>query len=149
MSVNTLKLIPTSPEYVPRDTVQQRACDLLESFFPDVKETSCETTEAVRFVDQGQNWERVLCPVCGSDLDPEWWSQAMDAAHQTGFKNLLVKVPCCGAVSSLNDLRYELPAGFARFILEVRDPDRDMDDEQLITLEQVLGCKLRKIWARY
>jgi hypothetical protein len=149
MSVNTLKLIPTSPEYVPRDTVQRWACDFLESFFPGAQETTCETTEGVRFIDQGQNWERVRCPVCGSELDPEWWSQAMDAAYQTGFANLLVNVPCCGAVSSLNDLQYELPAGFARFVLKVRDPDKDIDDEQLITLEQVLGCKLRKIWARY
>jgi hypothetical protein len=149
MSVNTLKLIPTSPEYVPRDTVQQRACGLLASYFPGAKETSCETTENVRFIDQGQNWERVRCPVCGCELDPEWWSQAMDTAYQTGLTNLLVNVPCCGAVSSLNDLQYELAAGFARFVLEVRDPGKDIDDKQLKTLEETLGCKLRKIWARY
>jgi hypothetical protein len=149
MSVDTLKLIPVLPEYVPGDAMLRRACDLLESFFPGAKKTSCETTAEVRFIDQGQNWERVICPVCETELEPQWWAQAMDRAHQAGFADLRVNLPCCGAVSSLNDLQYELPAGFARVVLSVRDPDRDIDDKQLETLENVLGCKLRKIWARY
>lgn len=149
MSENVLKLIPASPEHVPKDVVLQRARDLLVAFFPGANEIRLIVTEEVRFVDQGQNWERVLCPICGTELDSEWWQQAMDAAYQRGFTDLLVNLPCCGAVSSLNDLQYEWPAGFARFVLEARSPGGDIDDKQLKILEKALGCKLRKIWARY
>jgi hypothetical protein len=149
MSENILKLISASPDYVPRNVALQRACELLASFFPEANEANCEASEEVRFIDQGQNWERVLCPVCRAELDTTWWQQAMRAASQTGFTDLSVDLPCCGGVSSLNDLQYEWPAGFARFALEVHSPGRDLDDKQLKALEKALGCKLRKIWAHY
>lgn len=134
---------------MPGDAIFQWACDLLDTFFPKAREIRCEITEEVRFIDQGQNWERVLCSVCGAELDPAWWSEAMDAAHQTGFAHLLVKLPCCGSLFSLNDLQYELPAGFARAVLKVYSPGGDIDKRQLRALEKILECKLRKIWARY
>jgi hypothetical protein len=73
----------------------------------------------------------------------------MDAAHQEGFADLSVELPWCGDVCSLNDLRYEWRAGFARFVLKVESPGRDIDGEQLGALETALGCKLRRIWAHY
>ncbi len=149
MSDNILKLIPTTPHYKPGATAIQKACDLLSSYFSEAGEISYSLTEEVCFIDQGENWERVLCPACGIELDTAWWQQAMDTAYQTGFTDLSVNLPCCGVVSSLNDLRYELPAGFARFVLEIRNPDGDIGDDELRSLEQILGCGLRKIWAHY
>lgn len=149
MSDNFLKLIPISPQYVPSTAAICKAYELLSEYLPEADEISYNVTEGVRFIDQGQNWQRVSCPACGNELDAEWWQQAMDAAYQTGFSNLSINLPCCGVTSSLNDLRYEWPAGFARFVLEARNPDADLDGSKLKTLEQILGCKLRKIWARY
>lgn len=148
MSENVLRLISISPEYVPGNASLQRACDILDSFFPKARETRCEVTEKIRFIHQGQNWERVLCPMCKTELDTTWWRQAMNAASQTDFQNLSVATPCCGIVVSLNDLQYEWPAGFARLVLEVYSPGGDIDDSQLRTLEKVLECQLRKIWTR-
>jgi hypothetical protein len=149
MSDNTLKLIPASPHYVPTAVAAQEARDLLAVFFSEAAEISSKFTEEARFVDQGANWERVLCPICGTELDEAWWQKAMDAAYRTNFANLSVILPCCGAMLSLNDLQYEWPAGFARFTLEIRNPGGDLDDYQLRSLEQILGCHLRKIWAHY
>ncbi|MDY7041417.1 MAG: hypothetical protein SVX38_11190, partial [Chloroflexota bacterium] len=134
---------------VPGAAVIHRAYDLLSNYLPGSDEIDYEVTETIRFIDQGENWERVLCPVCGTELDTIWWQEAMDTAYQLGFTDLLVNLPCCSAVSSLNDLQYEWPAGFARFTLEARNPGTDLNDDELKLLEQVLGCKLRKIWAHY
>ncbi len=149
MSDNFLKLIPDIPQYVPSTAAIQNACELLSEYLPSADEISYTITADVRFIDQGQNWKRVLCPVCRAELDKWWWQQAVDAAYRAGFSNLSVKTPCCGAASSLNELQYEWPAGFAQAIVEVHNPSGDVDDDQLKSLEQILGCRLRKIWARY
>jgi hypothetical protein len=149
MSENVLKLIPIWPHYVPNAAAVRTASNLLAQFFPEAEETASRLTDKVRFVDQGENWERVLCPVCGSKLDENWWQEAVDTAYITGFTDLYVDVPCCGARLSLNDLEYVWPAGFARFALEIRNPLADLNKEQLLALEQILGCGIRKVWAHY
>ena len=149
MSDNILKLIPVSPDYVPDVTMIRRVSDLLSEYFPEASGIDYSLTEEVRFIDQGGNWERVLCPVCGTELDAIWWDQAMDAAYLAGFTNLSVRLPCCNTLSSLNGLKYEWPAGFARFALEIRNPGGDLGNGKLKSLEQILKCELRKIWAHY
>ncbi len=56
--------------------------------------------------------------------------QAMDRAHDAQFGDLAVIVPCCEMRFSLDDLCYEWPAGFARFLLEARSPENDLTEEQ-------------------
>lgn len=148
MSSDILKLIPSSPEYVPDEGAQRHIYDLFASCVPRAIVHS-EVTEEVRFIDQGANWERVVCPACGAEIDTEWWQKSMDIAYQTKFTALLVDTPCCGKRYSLNDLCYEWPAGFARFVIEVHNLGMDINDNMVYSLEQILGCKLRKIWAHY
>jgi hypothetical protein len=142
-------LIPKNPRFVPKAAARQRAVDLLQSLVPKAQEIRTRITNDVEFVDQGANFERILCPACGAILDGGWWQQAMKNASQTRFTDLSVTVPCCGAISSLNDLCYEWPAGFARFALEIDSPNADLDEGQIRLLEQALGCDLVKIWAHY
>ncbi len=149
MSIDVLRLIPIEPKFAPGVEAQQRASELFRSFLPLAAEVSAEITADVKFVDQGQNFRRVLCPFCNSALEIEWWRVAMDKAQASGFSHLAVTTPCCGASSSLNDLKYEWPAGFARFVLEAQDPKADLDEQQMQTLAQNIGMKLRKIWAHY
>jgi hypothetical protein len=149
MSVNVLKLIPNDPEFIPSAEAQQRAKDLLASLLPLATEISVEITADVNFIDQGQNFERAFCPQCGTIVDLSWWQSAMDKAHVFKFNNLTVEMPCCGTTSSLNDLHYEWPAGFARFVLEAHNPNADLDSNQILSLEAIIGTPLRKIRARY
>ncbi len=149
MSTNVLKLIPTSPQFVPNEATIDKALKLLAEFFPEARQVTYTVTDQVQFVDPGANFERVSCPLCGTEIDDESWRQAMDAAYQTDFRDLSARVPCCGGVVSLNDLQYEWPAGFARFELQVYEPGADIDDEKLELLRSALGCDLRKIWAHY
>src|SRR5207244_404446 len=105
--------------------------------------------DEVVFVDAGGNWEGVRCPVCDADLE-EWWADAVDKSYQTHFQHLDVVLPCCGAVISLNDLKYPWAVGFARFVLSARDPDiPELPREGVAALEKVLGCGVRAIWVHY
>lgn len=150
MSEDILQLIPTVPAYVPSETSRFLARQRLASWFPDAEKIADHVTEDVEFIDPGTNLERILCPACGKELAILWWHEAMDRAFQEGHvAHLSVVVPCCGITHSLNDLCYEWPAGFARFVLEIRDPGYDLSEEHVHLLEQDLQCTLRTIWAHY
>ncbi len=147
MSTNWLKLIPTNSEYVPDPSPSEQARNLFASYLPKAREIHIEVYEHVEFIHQGGNWERVLCPICARELDVVWWGYAMDAAFKTRFADLQVTTPCCKSTLSLNDLHYDWPAGFARFVLQAEDPDGDLNPAQIKTLENVLDCTLRKVWV--
>jgi hypothetical protein len=149
MSDDFLRLIPTDPQCTAGDRQLREASALLASFLPQAQEVTFEIKEQVSFIDPGQNLERIFCPRCGHQVDMGWWADQMDAAYETGFSDLSVKMPCCGATVSLNDLQYDWPAGFARFVLEARNPREHLNQEKLESLEAILGCKLRRILAHY
>jgi hypothetical protein len=73
----------------------------------------------------------------------------MDDAFKNRFTNRAVSPPCCRANLDLNDLRYDWPAGFARFVLEALYALEDLSDSSLAELSEILGTPLRKIWAHY
>lgn len=149
MSENMLRLIPTDPLYVPSSDAQAQARTVLASLLSE-GEVSITMMEEVSFIDQGSNFERVLCPCCGAVVPMEWWSQEMDRAYGAShFQDLSIMLPCCQTPSSLNDLDYDWPAGFARFLLEARSPGSDLTPEHVSLLASVLGCSVRKIWAHY
>ena len=148
MSDNYLQLIPVDPGYVPSPAAQATARDLLAAFVPEADAVNAKVTPRVEFITPAANLERVLCPVCRAELAHDWWVAAMDAAGTTGYNDLRVTVPCCGATQSLNDLGYDCPAGFARFVLRVLNPHIfDLDARTIHSFEQLLGCPLRTIWT--
>lgn len=147
MSEHVLRLIPTHPLYMPSAAAQDQAQTFLLSLLPE-GEVHITVTEEVSFIDQGSNFKRVLCPYCGAVVSMEWWSQAMDHAYGASrFQDLSVQLPCCQTPSSLNDLDYDWPAGFARFLLQARSPGGDLTPEQVAFFESLFGCSVRKIWA--
>lgn len=64
----------------------------------------------------------------------ELWGRWMDQAGDTGFAELGIVPPCCGAGTSLQELDYYFPAGFARYVIEIADPD----EEQVRLMEQTM-----------
>ena len=118
---------------------------------PHAEDIQAVVHEDVTFLDLGENFEDVRCPSCKKSVDQNWWREAMDAAGQKGFADLNVRVPCCRSKTSLNDLDYRWPAGFARFVLEVSEPHlaEPLDREALSQVEGVLGQPVRQILARY
>ena len=73
-----------------------------------------------------------------------------DSIRQRPLASPRLKSASCGTAVSLNDLRYEWPAGFAKFVLEAMNPNvMDLPDEGFAELSRDLGTPLRKIWAHY
>ncbi|MBL8797769.1 MAG: hypothetical protein JNM56_27975 [Planctomycetia bacterium] len=150
MSTTLLRLIPREATFVPTIEAQKRAKRLVAASLPAGTKVSIRVEDKVIFVDAGSYTESVHCPYCKRKLSDEWWAEAMDRAYQTQFTNLNAKSPCCKKNTSLNELRYTWPAGFARFTLEAVDPNISELDPQLVTkLEEALGCAVRVVWTRY
>lgn len=150
MSAHYLRVIPADPRWVPEAEAAESARLLLARLAPRAREVTAEAGEKVEFVDPGGNFDRVLCPACGSDLEP-WWQGAMDAAYdrEAGFGLLDVVTPCCGCDTNLNDLNYTWACGFARFMLEAKDYGRyPLDEQELAQLAAALGGRVRAIYAR-
>jgi hypothetical protein len=151
MSDSCLRLIPADPHWVPDPAAAEKARRLLASLLPESSQVTLDVRDQVGFVDQGANFESVGCPACGASIDLDWWQGAMDKALDAAGGDLSVSPPCCGKATSLNDLRYVQPAGFARFTLEAMNPNRsgNLEPAQVKQLESLLGCTLRQIWAHY
>ncbi len=147
MSDTYLRIIPTDPTCVPSGLARERAVDLLQRAAPLADDIASQVSEDVRFIDAGADFETVCCPRCGMDV-AEWWSLVMEVAHEQRFRDLRVTTPCCAARTSLNELVYTAPAGFARYTLEVLNPGLgSLSDSLIQRLEQALGARIRVIWA--
>jgi hypothetical protein len=143
-----LRIIPIEPRFVPSAVQRATAEDVLRRALPRADEVVSQLTSDVRLVDCGENFETVTCPSCGTDVG-EWWTLAMEAAHDQHFTDLRITVPCCGRRTNLNDLTYSWPMGFARFSLEAINPDVvDLPRTVQLRVEEILGCQVRVIWAR-
>lgn len=146
MSDNHLRLIPKDPEFIPEAPRAAEAVSLLASLVLGADDVSSQATEEIQFIDQGSNFERVLCPGCGSDLT-EMWPDWMDKASESSFRNRGISAPCCRVETELNNLVYDWPAGFARFSLNARNPVLRgwLPQEGQKVIEDVLGCPLRQV----
>ncbi|MFJ9721715.1 hypothetical protein ACIRP3_03115 [Streptomyces sp. NPDC101209] len=149
MSDNYLTVIPTDPYWQPGRDAAERASAALSRMLPDDDaRRGLEATwqDSVEVVWCGANLKRILCPRCAAECDPGWWAEAVSQRYDEGFAALVVTVPCCDVETSLNDLVYDWPMGFARFRIEVLYPNRSwLTDEELATLVDALGHPLRQI----
>ena len=151
MSETILKLIPRDPEFIPRVELQTEAVAVLKEVFPHADKIQSNVFDGIQFVDPGSNLEKITCPKCGMLIDIAQWQEMMNERFdkQNGFSTLKIQLLCCGANSSLNDLLYSWPAGFASYILKVRNPQGDIDATAQKQLEGLLGCEITKIIAQY
>lgn len=150
MSDNYLRLIPTDPAWRPERDAAERAAVVLSALVPGADEVEAELYAGVTFIDQGANFERLGCPLCGAELAEVWWGEQMAAAGAGGFADLRVSTPCCGKATSLNDLTYDWPAGFAQSELSVLNPQRGwLTEAELAEVATALGHPLRQVMAHY
>lgn len=162
MSAHVLSIIPTDPFWVPGAEAAEAARAALARVYPGAREVGVYRHEDPVFVDQGENFESVRCPGCHSELPIEWWQERMDEAYNRRFRrDLTVRLLCCDRDSTLNDLIYIWPAGFARFGLFAVDYRRaghgkplvvdatSLDAIELEGIADVLGHQVKQILAHY
>lgn len=148
MSDTILKLIPVKPSYKPSMESQEKARLFLNNSVK-AQRIEIEQTEDVRFIDQGSNFESLSCNVCGKDIDMEIWQEHINIAYENQFTDLTFNTPCCYNTTTLNDLIYNQPAGFARFALMISNPQTDLQNDEFNELQKIIGVDLKKIWAHY
>lgn len=146
MSDYIVKIIPADAAY---QITEKQAQSVLEFLKANIKSDKIESIiqDSPVFVDCGSNLERILCPHCKVQQDFEWWGKAMDNAAGSDFKDLSVIMPCCKKESSLNDLKYDFPCGFASFEFDIWNPDTEPDLRLGAALEKRIGSAIRIIHA--
>lgn len=105
-------------------------------------------SDRLEFIHCGQNFGRILCPSCGSEIDVQLWQEWMDQDYgENGFTLAQHSVQCCDAQHTLHELAYEWPQGFARSGVRATNPGvGKLSDEQLARFETILGCPVRVIY---
>jgi hypothetical protein len=147
VSDNWIVLVPLDPYAVPDGDAIEAARSALEAACPDAEEVLAEVAAMPRFVDAGQNFEKVSCPRCGAHLELGWWQRAMDDAAVLEFTTLEVKTPCCATSTTLNDLNYDWPQAFARVSIHAMNPQMlELDPAAKVKVEQLLGLPTRVIY---
>jgi hypothetical protein len=147
MSDYWIALIPEDPRFIPDAAMQKRARERLAEIAPDADEIEIKVGKKVEFFDSGENFERILCPSCRSEIPVAWWQDRMDEDWTNGFKLAKYASPCCHKLHTLHELVYEWPQGFGRFSLNVMNPNIGMLDERnKEEFEKILGTKLRVIY---
>ena len=156
MSDNWLIAIPSDPAFIPEPERQSRAHDWFNTNYPEADEIEIEVTESIQFISCGGNFERICCPACQAEVETAWWQVQMDNDYDDnrGFSFTRFEMPCCGATSSLPELVYEWPQGFARFSVSALNPGRPSNSETPVwpvsddknrELSEILGTPIRWI----
>lgn len=108
-------------------------------------------------VDCGSNWEGVRCPRCGQDIE-EWFGDRVSAASDDSeLRDLAAVTPCCGVDTTLNELDFRWPVGFASFAIRVETPSRAWQnpdspwftDAEIEIVATALGSPVRQVLAHY
>lgn len=146
MSDAIIKIIPSQPKHQVSDDMMKEVVKLLKGKLA-TESIDANSSDHPFFVDCGGNLEEICCPVCGADLGFDWWGEQMGAASESDFEDLTVTLPCCGKESSLNDLKYNFPCGFARVEFSILNPTDEPTNDCLAQVEKILGSGVRLIHA--
>lgn len=150
MSDSFMRIVPVDPRFVPSKPAQKAAEDLLRAAAPDADLVSSVTSAGVEFHGGICDPIRILCPACEEPVDTEVWASWMDGDYspQTGFRLGPVATPCCGHRTPLNELKYEFPHGFSRYVLSARNPGLPLAMTELTQISGALGGEVRVVWER-
>ncbi|WNS45264.1 hypothetical protein [Paenibacillus sp. MMS20-IR301] len=140
MSSYIVKIIPENDKIVPSQTERT-------SIINQLKEVTSSTEiierlyDEVTFIDAGANFEGIACNHCLRELDTGWWAEQVDVSSSNKFNDLLVTTPCCCSLVSLNELKYIWPAGFAKYAIELLNPD----EADVIEIEKITSAQSFKL----
>ena len=151
MSDIIYRIIPESYDYLPAD---ERAADgavKILKMYVQVDKISWKSFENPIFVDCGSNLETITCPFCGHNIDIYVWQEMMSTCYERSyFNNLDVFLQCCNKETTLNNLKYQLDCGFAKFVIEILNPVEPPCKHDIYEASKCFGkLKLKMIVAEY
>jgi hypothetical protein len=150
MSDSILKIVPRDPLFHPAQEAETAVQQILRATIPNHERVEVKRHGNIVFVDCGENFESVTCPLCGRNQSMNDWQRWMEEIYRCGFRDREVVMPCCGATVDINDLHYESPIAFATWLIEIWNPDPaifvSVENERLI--EAALGTPIRQVLSR-
>jgi|GEM_PF-5163753 len=141
MSTNYVCYIPTDPFFLPGESSQAMAIQLLAT--TTGSKIRREVWSQVQYVSAMGNHERVICPNCQMELTGEQWQEMMNIDwddNVSGFRMNKHPAPCCAMPLAVNELIYEWREGFAKFCLSAEY--FETWQEIVPRLEELLNTKL-------
>ncbi len=157
MSYVVLYAIPTDPVWVPDAEQEAAAVAIYGRHVEHVGEIEVRRDARMHFYDAGECFERISCPSCTALIaenpsNMTWFVEQLDnhSSEERGFSTLDVVTPCCQTPTTLNDLDYDAPQGFACWSMGAVDAQQwDLADWQQHELEAALGHTVRLVYAHY
>jgi hypothetical protein len=156
VSDSILRLHATDPDFQPDDAAATRARGAADSLFPGADQIDIEIHPRVTLIDCGENLERINCPHCGAAISDEWWAERLDElADGEGWEladvDAPLTAPCCQRDVTLRTLRYHWPVGFARFTVDIWNPEPWPDEPTgpAQAVSQAIGVPMSCLWAHY
>ena len=150
MSTTYLCLVSLDPEWTPQNDEQiEKMVALAWEAFPDSEEIEPLTHKYLAFVHPFENLQSVTCPNCNTGILEWFWELIDDESYQgEALPMMNVEYPCCKKFGSLAELIFHWPATFAKFQLDVMNPEVDEFPTDLVArLESITGQKFGGIWA--
>ena len=149
MSDDWIRIVPSDPDHVPSDERAQAAVSAVEALISSAEDVTIHAADQIVFIDAGENQGSARCPQCGADLEDAWWAGAMsDSYERSHFAVRRVVLPCCSALSDLNELDYgQWPVTFGRWWIDCRNPaEGRLAEHQIRQLSEVLGHPVRIVY---
>ena len=150
MSDRFLVVIPSNPKAdLPAAADELRAA---LSEIAGASETRVKDYGKLQFIDCGEDFQSASCPHCNAEIAMETWHTWMeeDWHGEEGFHLHRHKTSCCGQDINLNEIIYDLPQGFARWMASARNTGRGpLTEAELKRLEAVARLPLRALAQTY
>lgn len=144
MSDYIIKIIPRD---VQTHLTSQKVKNILDCLKSEIESDSIfvKIYETPQFIDSGNNLEKITCPLCGEKIHFDWWNKAMDEAYEDCFLSLSIVLPCCHHKSTLNDLEYDFPCGFAGIEFDILNPLKELNEELHLYIQSLFEEPIRII----
>jgi len=150
MADHFLVVIPADPKAALPDT--SPALREALAALTGTREARVKDYGKLQFIDCGENFESIACPICEAAVSTDQWRAWMDTDWhgEDGFHLHRHTTACCGADISLNELDYRWPQGFARWFVSARNDGRGpLTSSEVARLEVVVGLPLKAIAQMY
>jgi hypothetical protein len=88
MSTDYIHVTPEDPTLIPGDERRQAALSYFRSIAPEADQIRVAVSDRPRFILCYENFEKVSCPSCGTEIANEVWSKWMLKEFNTGALQL-------------------------------------------------------------
>lgn len=123
MSDTIYRIIPKSHDFFPVNTQAADGTVNILKMYVKAERISWKSYDDPIFVDCGGNLESITCPYCGDNIEIDDWQEMMSTCYErSSFNYLDIILSCCNREASLNNLKYQMDCGFAKFVIEILNP---------------------------